>query len=333
MKNNQINGNEHSQELKQLVQDHPTLNSIDFSNSDMNVNKNKLRNIGAIALVEGMLESYKNGCCLISDINLSYNYMTSECLHHFARLNNPDFIQLRQLNLSYNDLGPNSIQILEPVLETLTELSLANTKLTNESIDHLTKCFKTKNLCLEALDLHGNSFNSVGFFKLIHCLNTNNKVRSLNVSHNNIANDPKSFRMVQRFLAINKVLEVLDLSYCNITAESGVHIGKGLRGNRNLQKLVLKGNPLKGAVSDISKAFEHNIKALCIKELDLSKCQLECEHIDQHFLNMIQGEFTTLKNINLRDNFIKAEAGERIKDALKSNKTITQIQLDFNPIT
>jgi hypothetical protein len=58
----------------------------------MNVNKNKLRNAGAIAIVEGILESAELGHSVIGEINLSYNYLTADCLPHFARLGNPNFI-------------------------------------------------------------------------------------------------------------------------------------------------------------------------------------------------------------------------------------------------
>jgi len=54
MKNNQIT-QDHAEELKAIVHNHPTLMSIDFSNSEKNINKNKLKNIGALAIVEGIL--------------------------------------------------------------------------------------------------------------------------------------------------------------------------------------------------------------------------------------------------------------------------------------
>ena len=66
---------------------------------------------------------------------------------------------------------------------------------------------------------------------------------------------------------------------CNISEKAGAMIGKGLRGNRNLQSLILKDNPIKEGVIEIAKSFVGNKNALCIKELDLSKCQLNCEHI------------------------------------------------------
>lgn len=113
------------------MKNHPSLHIIDFSNSEFNINKNKLRDVGAIAIVEGILESKEQGYSLISEINLSYNYLTQDCLPHFASLHNRDFVQLKSLNLSYNALGPDSMRILSPVLATLSALNLSNTKLNN----------------------------------------------------------------------------------------------------------------------------------------------------------------------------------------------------------
>jgi hypothetical protein len=52
---------------------HPSLHILDLSNSETNVNKNKLRNIGVAAIVEGILQSTDQGYSLINDLNLSYN--------------------------------------------------------------------------------------------------------------------------------------------------------------------------------------------------------------------------------------------------------------------
>tara|TARA_B110000285_G_C15130193_1_gene623055 strand:- start:1817 stop:2299 length:483 start_codon:yes stop_codon:yes gene_type:complete len=138
--------------------------------------------------------------------------------------------------------------------------------------------------------------------------------------------------MVSKFLNCNKILEELDMSFCSLDEKAGSLIGKGLRGNRNLQTVSLKGNPLKGSIKEIAKAFDVNKKALSIKNLDLSKCQIECDHITEEFTDMIKSDFTTLKVLNLRDNFLKWKSADRIKDALKHNKTITKILLDYNPI-
>ena len=129
MRNNQLNGHEHAADIKSIVKDHPSLTMVDFSNSELYINKNKLKNSGAIAIVEGILET--EGCSLMSEINLSYNYLTSECLPYFSKLSNPDFVQIQSLNLSYNDLGPESIKKLSPMFSNLVSLNLSNTKLNN----------------------------------------------------------------------------------------------------------------------------------------------------------------------------------------------------------
>jgi hypothetical protein len=76
--------------------------------------------------------------------------------------------------------------------------------------------FKNQKMRLGELDIHSNNITTEGFFKLMVCLKTNNKVRKLNISRNNIATDMKLFKMVQNFLNSNKTLEDFDVSYCNI---------------------------------------------------------------------------------------------------------------------
>ena len=47
---------------------------------------------------------------------------------------------------------------------------------------------------------------------------------------------------------------------------------------------------------------------------------------------MITSPFCTLKVLSMRDNFIKQQAAGLIMEALKTNRTITKIHLDYNPI-
>ena len=194
MKNNQLHGPDHALDIKEIIKNHPTLSYIDFSNNEMNINKNKLKNIGVQAIVEGILESDEQGCSLISAINLSSNLLTSDCLRQFARLSDPSFVQLNSLNLSYNDLGQDSILTLQPILSEITELNLASTKLSNKSLMDFVGTFKKQEMKLQTLDIHSNLITTEGFYKLMVCLKANNKVKKLNISHNKIANDLKMFR-------------------------------------------------------------------------------------------------------------------------------------------
>ena len=109
MRNNEIDGREHGEYLKEIVKNHPTLTVIDFSNSDLYVRKNKIRDKGAKAIVDGIIESNIQKCSMISEINLSYCHLTSQSLPYFAQLSNPEWIQLQSLNLSFNDFGGETI--------------------------------------------------------------------------------------------------------------------------------------------------------------------------------------------------------------------------------
>ena len=61
----------------------------------------------------------------------------------------------------------------------------------------------------------------------------------------------------------------------------------------------LKGNLIKNAVIEIARAFLTNKKALTLKELDLSKCGLLCEHIKSEFCEMLKCPYTTLRVLKL----------------------------------
>jgi hypothetical protein len=156
MKNNQLNGHDHAHDIKDMILNHPSLSVIDFSNSELIVNKNKLRNQGAVAIIEGILQSKQMGCSLINEINLSYNYLNADILPYFALLSNPNWIQLQSLNLSYNDLGSDSIRLLAPIMSTLETLNLSHTKLNNDSMEDFSEMFKKQEMRLGELDIHSN---------------------------------------------------------------------------------------------------------------------------------------------------------------------------------
>jgi Ran GTPase-activating protein (RanGAP) involved in mRNA processing and transport len=169
----------------------------------------------------------------------------------------------------------------------------------------LATLYRKQDMRLRHLDISSNNINSDGLYELFVLLKTNIRVKSVNLSRNNVCTDLKKFRMLHRFLLCNKTLESLNLSYCNIKEKGIQVIAKGLKGNRHLQKLNLSGNVVKLAVEDIAQAFIQNTTALCLKELDMSKTQIDSDHITGSFYSMLKSEFCTLKVLNLRDNFIK----------------------------
>ena len=71
--NNEITSS-HYELLKKLVQDHPSLTHLDFSNNDTKKHKNKLGNDGFSAIMEGIRNSRES---LISIVNFSGNFITN----------------------------------------------------------------------------------------------------------------------------------------------------------------------------------------------------------------------------------------------------------------
>ena len=116
------------------------------------------------------------------------------------------------------------------------------------------------------------------------CLKADNNVQTLNVSRNSIASDLKMFKMLSKFLNCNKILLDLNLSFCGIKAKAAELLGKGIRGNTTLQVLNLKGNEIKKGIVDLARPFLEFKKPLSIRDLDLSKCHIESEHVTSEVL-------------------------------------------------
>lgn len=185
--------------------------------------------------------------------------------------------------------------------------------------------YSQQKMSLKEFDIHSNNITAEGFNELLVCLETNNKVSKLWLAKNKLSNDFDQFKIIHHFLSCNKTLELLDLSFCDLDERHAAVIGKGLRGNRFLQQLFLKGNAIKSGVIEIAKAFRQNKVALCLKELDISKCQLSCQHITNEFLDMIRSPYTTLTSLSIRDNIIKYRGSQLIREALEQNKVITKL--------
>lgn len=168
---------------------------------------------------------------------------------------------------------------------------------------------------------------------LARCLKSNNKVKQLNLSKNKIGEDPKKFAAVEGFINCNKVLDVLNLSSCGIKPEGAALIARALRINRNLKKLILKGNEVAGGLDEFAQSFVASTRPLPLKELDLSRCELESEHITEDFIKMLRSPSFTLVSLSLRDNFLKQPEVEQMIESLKINKTIASFSVDYNPVS
>lgn len=161
---------------------------------------------------------------------------------------------------------------------------------------------------LRNLEIASNQITAEGFKILLLTLKTTNKVKRLDVSRNAISSEKKAFKAITTFLTQNNILDELNLTSCGLDQDDVAVIAKGLRGNMNLQTLILRDNHVGEGLGMIAKAFTQNKKGLCLKHLDFANCWVSDQHIDKDFVRMLMSPLTTLKTLNLRDNLIKPEA-------------------------
>lgn len=108
---------------------------------------------------------------------------------------------------------------------------------------------------LTSIDFASNQITAEGFRVLMLTLKTTNKVKRLDLSRNAIASDKKAFRAITTFLTQNTIMDELIFASCELDAEAVAAIARGLRGNMNLQTLVLRDNHVCGGLGAIAKAF------------------------------------------------------------------------------
>jgi len=119
--------------------EHPSLTSLDLSNDDSNLNKNRLSNAGLEAVMDAMLDPRSQS--VISMLNFSQNNVLSSQPETFRLLKVLLTVkgeQMVTLNLGDNELGPDFLAILgHESLQSLRDLRLANTRLNNKSLSDL----------------------------------------------------------------------------------------------------------------------------------------------------------------------------------------------------
>lgn len=103
LRNNNIDGRRCQKELFMLVNEHPSITSIDLGNSDNIKNRNRIYDEGLQAIVAGMISSTKK-FCLISEIHLKSACITGAGLSVLEQLLSVE-CDLQVLDLSENDLG------------------------------------------------------------------------------------------------------------------------------------------------------------------------------------------------------------------------------------
>ena len=92
------------------------------------------------------------------------------------------------LNLSDNDLGPDFISILGyESIRNLRELILSNTRMNNKSLTDLADYHTHHKFHILNLDISSNAFTIEGVMKLLNSMKSNQILRKLNLSRNDLS--------------------------------------------------------------------------------------------------------------------------------------------------
>ncbi|XP_077320196.1 NACHT, LRR and PYD domains-containing protein 3-like isoform X1 [Lithobates pipiens] len=232
----------------------------------------------------------------IEELQLSSNHLTdSSCPHLASGIRNNQ--TLRRLDLSKNNLdGPHFRDLMEALTKSrIEELLLKNNELTDSSCPHLASGIRN-NQTLRTLDLSGNNLEGPHFRDLMEALITsqieelllvgnhlkessclhlasgihnNQKLRILNLSHNNL--EGPDFKVLMEALPTSPI-EELHLRYNDLKDRSCPHLASGIRNNQTLRTLNLSGNNLEGPhFRDLIEALTTSrIEELKIENIELS---------------------------------------------------------------
>lgn len=102
---------------------------------------------------------------------------------------------------------------------------------------------------LEVLELANNGIQLNGFLQLLDRFKTSNNLKHFDFSHNRFEYDfreLKGFQKLEQFLVLNKSLNMLNLSGCNLNDFAMSCIASGLGKNNSLVKLNVSENAFTG---------------------------------------------------------------------------------------
>ena len=235
----------------------------------------------------------KNSTLQVLNISGNLIGMSEEAVQHLIKNIIPDFFELR---------SRAGVKALATALENnppLLSLSLSNNCISYvKELAIALSCNKV----LVSLDLSSNVLNcdnQSSFDVLGSALRINNRLRSLNISFNDIS-DMKMNNVVEA-LYYNKTIQSLDISSNELTSHITENLAHALCYNSNLTLLALGSNNIgdEGAIQ-LASALKQNV---------------------------------TLTSLYLRDNLITNEGAVAIAGALEGNKVLKKLDLSMNNIS
>ena len=199
---------------------------------------------------------------------------------------------IKEIDISYCELGSNIQQLMKLPLQHLTHLVLYHTEMTTSSLEPLPLSMFQQ---LQYLQLDYNNFGNGGLVQLIQSFSkAESSLTELHLKRTGIGS--KDCEALGKLLEVATCLQVLEVSFNYLDCESTQFIIDSVPKSTSLQKLkICHSSPTINGLSLISSKLEH---------LDIGSCRLSTEDLCK-FSGIIASSFTTLRYLSLSANSAK----------------------------
>lgn len=229
---------------------------------------------------------------------------------------------LRHLDLSGNDIDPDSVQILLSAIENsrdipIHSLELSSNNIGSRSIEGIRAIISlirsSRKHKIRAISLRANFLSHSAMNFLMGFLRDNKSLKELNLAENGILD--KGAQVISEMLSSNRSLERIDLSYNDMGSAGVRSIAQALECNasNNLKSLNLSWNPLydEGVAAIIALLPSSKIEDL---HLDSTKCtDASCVALADCIRKY--GNNLALKTISIIQNKYFGEGGTDLEQA------------------
>ena len=297
----------------------------------LDLSKNLLKDLGAVRLASSLQSSLT-----IVHLDISSNEISPEGARDvFRTLNSHQSLASIDISshegLHRNRLGPIGAEAVGICLRNslvLSVLNLAGTCIGPDGISFIVHGLEG-NQSLSSLDLSNNGLGYKSIEKLAKVL-VRTDVRDLNLAYNKIGNDACEALGLMMSGGFNGfcVLEKLDLTENEINSDGLGKLLAALRINSQLSSLNLKKNDFSMGISS------HMHQFLCenasLKSLTLSHCQISCDHLSSFPEGLSKNN--GLVHLNLSYNKISDKGVNFISQGLIKNSNLKTLDLSTNLI-
>lgn len=232
------------------------------------------------------------------------------------------------INLKHYGIGDKGARAVAKALkcnQTVQELNLHDNSLRAEGVEAICNMMAV-NLWITSLDISGNSVGKAGLAALARMIQNSSRLKKLNISQCKIqgVNGVKDFINA---LAHNHCLQVLDLSYNEISDEGSACFENVLARNTTLKSLDISFNNISFVGME---AFGNGLtETETLEELNLAWNGLG--DTGAFCIGSVLSDNTSLIMLDISHNHISLVGIEDIADSLGNNSTLVVLKTGRNP--